>query len=177
MPAIFTSGLASSRWLGDAENARHEIAGHENAAPCCRGGKCETWKCEKRDRMEHRVLHMSVHCRAGMHESTRKSTRFPVSAPTSQDMCEVCLIAQRDAGLAFVPCGHRRFCASCVAHLDSRITGARVPHLPRFSYIYTRCAVSCAVNCLALIICSLFNFIPRIFAILKTTTGRTLRLR
>ena len=28
--------------LGDAENARHELAGHENAAPCCRGGKCET---------------------------------------------------------------------------------------------------------------------------------------
>jgi len=27
---------------GDAENARHEIAGHENAAPECRGGKCET---------------------------------------------------------------------------------------------------------------------------------------
>jgi len=26
----------------DAENARHELAGHENAAPCCRGGKCET---------------------------------------------------------------------------------------------------------------------------------------
>jgi len=25
---------------GDAENARHEIARHENAAPCCRGGKC-----------------------------------------------------------------------------------------------------------------------------------------
>jgi len=28
--------------LGDAENARHEIAGHENAAPECKGGKCET---------------------------------------------------------------------------------------------------------------------------------------
>jgi len=27
---------------GDAENARHEIAGHENAAPECKGGKCET---------------------------------------------------------------------------------------------------------------------------------------
>jgi len=27
---------------GDAENARHAIAGHENAAPSCRGGKCET---------------------------------------------------------------------------------------------------------------------------------------
>jgi len=32
---------------------------------------------EKRDSMEHRVMHMSVHCRAGMLESTRKSTRFP----------------------------------------------------------------------------------------------------
>ena len=78
------SHLLSSCWvsarstclMGDAENARHEIAGYENAAPCCRGGKCETWKCEKRDSMEHHVLHMSVHCRAGMHESTRKSTRF-----------------------------------------------------------------------------------------------------
>ena len=30
------------RDIGDAENARHEIAGHENAAPECRGGKCET---------------------------------------------------------------------------------------------------------------------------------------
>ena len=28
--------------FGDAENARHEIAGHENAAPECKGGKCET---------------------------------------------------------------------------------------------------------------------------------------
>jgi len=27
---------------GDAENVRHELAGHENAAPCCRGGKSET---------------------------------------------------------------------------------------------------------------------------------------
>ena len=27
---------------GDAENARHEIAGHENVAPECKGEKCET---------------------------------------------------------------------------------------------------------------------------------------
>jgi len=44
-------------YIGDAKNARHEFAGHENAAPC-----------EKSASMEHRVLHMSVHCRAGMHE-------------------------------------------------------------------------------------------------------------
>ena len=40
-----------------------------------------------------------------------------------------------------------------------------------------RRAISCAVNCVALITHSLFDFIPRIFAIFKTTTGRTLRLR
>ena len=34
-------GSAPEPYAGDAENARHEIAGHENAAPCCRGGKCE----------------------------------------------------------------------------------------------------------------------------------------
>ena len=34
--------LANSEQNGDAENARHEIAGHENAAPDCKGGKCET---------------------------------------------------------------------------------------------------------------------------------------
>ena len=49
----------------------------------------------------------------------------------------------------------------------------------RFAYINTNCAVSCAVKCVALIIYSLFDFIPRIFAIAilkSTTTGRTLRL-
>ena len=99
---------------GDAENARHEIARHENArnaivwnTACC----------------------MPVHCRAGMHESTRKSTRFPVSAPPSQDMCEVCLITQRDARLAFVPCGRQRFCASCVAHLEQQARGCPICHV------------------------------------------------
>jgi len=59
----------------------------------------------------------------------------PVSAHPSQDMCEVCLIEQRDAQLAFVPCGHQRFCASCVAHLQQlRTTGAWVPHLPVRDY-------------------------------------------
>ena len=60
--------IVETYYYEDAENARHELAGHENAAPYCKGGKCETWKCEKRDSMEHRVLHMSVHCRSGMLE-------------------------------------------------------------------------------------------------------------
>ena len=73
--------------------ARVEIARHENArnaivlnTACC--------------------ICLSIAEQECMHESTRKSTRFPVSAPPSQDMCEVCLIEQRDARLAFVPCGH-----------------------------------------------------------------------
>ena len=60
---------------------RHHVAGvenarHEFAAPTSKGGNCETWKCEKCDSMEHRVLHISVHCRAGMHEYTRKTPDF-----------------------------------------------------------------------------------------------------
>jgi len=31
-------GKQVSSLTGDAENARHELVGHENAAPCCRGG-------------------------------------------------------------------------------------------------------------------------------------------
>jgi len=37
-----TNAMKARTWNGDAENARHEIAGHENAAPECKGGKCET---------------------------------------------------------------------------------------------------------------------------------------
>jgi len=43
MPRQFEMVLGMKASLhGDAENARHEIAGHENAAPDCKGGKCET---------------------------------------------------------------------------------------------------------------------------------------
>jgi len=34
----------------------------------------------------------------------------------SQDLCDVRLIAQRDTRHALVPCGHRRFCGSCISH-------------------------------------------------------------
>ena len=35
------------------------------------------------------------------------------------DNCEMCLIAQREPRLALVPCGHQRFCESCIRHLES----------------------------------------------------------
>jgi len=44
-----------------------------------------------------------------------------VSEPQSQDLCEVCLVQQRDTRLAFVPCRHQRFCASCVPSLSNKL--------------------------------------------------------
>ena len=43
------------------------------------------------------------------------------SASTSDDCCEVCLVAPR-AGFALVPCEHARFCESCamrVSYMDA----------------------------------------------------------
>jgi len=36
------------------------------------------------------------------------------------DICEVCLLAPRDASVALVPCGHQRFCAACVSQVEAR---------------------------------------------------------
>jgi len=43
-----------------------------------------------------------------------------VSEPQSHDLRELCLVQQRDTRLAFVPCGHQRLCASCVAQLEQQ---------------------------------------------------------
>jgi len=49
-----------------------------------------------------------------------------VSSPQSQDLFEVCLVQRRDARLAFVLCGHQRFCASCVAQLEQQARGCPI---------------------------------------------------
>ena len=40
--------------------------------------------------------------------------------PQQNDVCEVCLVAPRDTRLALVPCGHQRFCRSCVEQLEQQ---------------------------------------------------------
>ena len=40
----------------------------------------------------------------------------PSADVESQDLWEVCLITQWDTRQALVPCGHRRFCGSCISH-------------------------------------------------------------
>jgi len=42
-----------------------------------------------------------------------------LTAANATDDCEVCLVVQREPRLALVPCGHQRFCESCVRHLES----------------------------------------------------------
>jgi len=38
----------------------------------------------------------------------------------SDDCCEVCLINRQDPRIALVPCGHQRFCESCVETMHQR---------------------------------------------------------
>jgi len=141
--------LLSCTTNGDAENARHEIAGHENArnaivwnTACC--------------------ICLSI----AEQECISRQERAPDFAANSG--CPI------SSGLRLP-----WFCAciSLTVMTWTIISWCWLSVTNVFSYIYTSCAVSCAVNCVALIIYSLFNFIPRIFAILKTTKGRTLRLR
>jgi len=39
-------------------------------------------------------------------------------------LCEVCVIERRDTRQALVPCGHQRFCASCVTRIYSKKAAA-----------------------------------------------------
>jgi len=45
------------------------------------------------------------------------------------DPCEVCLVSPRDA-IALVPCGHRRFCASCVNKVREQGRGCPICRRP-----------------------------------------------
>ena len=61
-------------------------------------------------------------------DSDSDQPQSAVNEPQSQDLCEVCLVQQRDTRLAFVPCGHQRFCSSCVAQLEQQARGYPMPH-------------------------------------------------
>jgi len=135
-------------WILWHQLARVEIARHENATnaivwntECCiclsiaelecmrRQERAPDFASDTRVQFLRAVSHSSCsryrclwHWRRRRPRCQRQQSAS-VSAPPSQDMCEVCLIDQRDAPLAFVPCGHQRFCASCVAHLEQQARG------------------------------------------------------
>jgi len=61
-------------------------------------------------------------------DSDSDQPQSAVSEPQSQDLCEVCLVQQRDTRLAFVSCEHQRVCASCVAQLEQQARGCPIQH-------------------------------------------------
>ena len=42
----------------------------------------------------------------------------PTADVGSLDLCEVCMIAQRDTRQALVSCVHQRFCGSCITKIE-----------------------------------------------------------
>jgi len=46
------------------------------------------------------------------------------------DLCEVCMVEERDAHHALVPCGHQRFCASCAARMEAEAPGCPLCRTP-----------------------------------------------
>ena len=57
--------------------------------------------------------------------ATATTSTSPAPPAPADNCCEVCLIGQRD-GVALVPCGHARFCATCVDTLDNMGTGCPI---------------------------------------------------
>ena len=53
-----------------------------------------------------------------------------VVQPLQNDLCEVCLITQREDRMALVPCGHKRFCASCIAQVEAQGRGCPICRTP-----------------------------------------------
>ena len=53
-----------------------------------------------------------------------QSSTSPAPAPAG-DCCEVCFIGPRN-GVAFVPCGHARFCSACMDTVVAMATGCPI---------------------------------------------------
>ena len=49
----------------------------------------------------------------------------PATPAPADNCCDVCLMGQRD-GVALVPCGHARFCATCVDTVVNMGTGCPI---------------------------------------------------
>lgn len=50
--------------------------------------------------------------------------------PQSDELCEVCLVKQRDGRLALVPCGHQRFCSDCIEQVERQGHGCPICRSP-----------------------------------------------
>ena len=89
-----------------------EKAGLENAGTSC------AWvsKCNIISVRGH--VRVDVTAGRGDLRTLQEATVNATAATANEtDNCEVCLVAQREPRLALVPCGHQRFCESCIRHI------------------------------------------------------------
>jgi len=54
----------------------------------------------------------------------------PSAAVQPPDLREVCMVEERDAHHALVPCVHQRFCASCAARMTAEARGCPLCRTP-----------------------------------------------
>ena len=58
------------------------------------------------------------------HKRHRRDHRH--TAASDMNDCEVCLVAQRDARIALVPCGQQRFCEACANEVERQGRGCPI---------------------------------------------------
>ena len=61
---------------------------------------------------------------------TASSNVAASAAVQPPDLCEVCLVEERDARHSLVHCGHQRFCASCAARVEEEGRGCPLCRTP-----------------------------------------------
>ena len=64
------------------------------------------------------------------HTTDDAGTPSTESVEVSVVFCEVCLAQPRDTRFALVPCGHQRFCESCVNEMHNQGQGCPICRTP-----------------------------------------------
>ena len=117
---VVTGDWKSQNWKTWDQIAGVEKAGLENA------GTSYAWvsKCNIINVRGH--VRVNVTAGRGDLRTLQEATVNATAATANEtDNCKVCLVAQREPRLALVPCGHQRFCESCIRHVES--IGSRCP--------------------------------------------------
>ena len=158
--------------VAGVENARHEFS-----APTCKGGNCETWKCgtmlqgwKIRDmNFRHQLARVEI----ARHENARNAIVWNTECCIRLSIAEEeCMSRQEKAP---------DFCAfTSLTVMTWTIISWCWLSVTNVCLAFTQVVLSAVLSIVLHWLYraySLFNFIRRIFDILKTTTVRTLRLR
>jgi len=125
--------LTSRHWTTWDHVARVDIARPDNARPCSWSYRPLQWLIRKHKYFSTSAQNQIMH----KHKIKDETSQAPVpavttstasessAASTSDDCCEVCLVAPR-AGFALVPCWHARYCEPCAMRVSEMAAGCPV---------------------------------------------------